>query len=153
MMSGMPLKTCWAFNKFWNNKFYYKAASCWLVLLIHTAMHGYMNIKKKKILLEKLTGSQLLKKFPAFYGTRRFVTAFTTACHLSLTWATAIQSMPSTSHFFKIHFILSSHLCSDLPSGPSPLDLPTKMPCPSHSSWYDDPNIWWAVQVTKHLVM
>jgi len=25
----VPLETCWAFNKLWNNKFYYKAASCW----------------------------------------------------------------------------------------------------------------------------
>ena len=45
MMSGMPLETCWAFNKFWNNKFYYKAASYWLFLLIHTTMHGSTNIK------------------------------------------------------------------------------------------------------------
>jgi hypothetical protein len=29
MMSGMPLETCWAFKKLLNNKFYYKAASCW----------------------------------------------------------------------------------------------------------------------------
>jgi len=29
MMSGMPLETCWAFNKIWNNKFYYKVSSCW----------------------------------------------------------------------------------------------------------------------------
>jgi hypothetical protein len=29
MMSGAPLETCWAFNKLWNNKFYYKAAYCW----------------------------------------------------------------------------------------------------------------------------
>ena len=29
MMSGVPLETYWAFNKLWNNKFYYKAASCW----------------------------------------------------------------------------------------------------------------------------
>jgi len=43
MMSGMSLETCWAFNKFWNNKFYYKVASCWLFLLIHTTMHGSMN--------------------------------------------------------------------------------------------------------------
>jgi len=28
-MSGVPLETCWAFKKLWNNKFYYKAASCW----------------------------------------------------------------------------------------------------------------------------
>jgi len=34
--------------------------------------------------LEKLTGPQLVKKFPAFYGTRRFITAFTSARHLSL---------------------------------------------------------------------
>ena len=44
MMSGMPLETCWAFNKFWNNKFYYKVTSCWLLLLIHTGMHESMNI-------------------------------------------------------------------------------------------------------------
>jgi len=29
MMSGVPPETCRAFNKLWNNKFYYKAASCW----------------------------------------------------------------------------------------------------------------------------
>jgi hypothetical protein len=34
--------------------------------------------------LEKLTGLQLVKKFPSFYGTRRFITAFTSARHLSL---------------------------------------------------------------------
>jgi hypothetical protein len=37
-----------------------------------------------KVLLEKLTGSQLDMKFPAFYGTRRFITAFTIARHFSL---------------------------------------------------------------------
>jgi hypothetical protein len=45
MMSGVPLETCWAFNERWNNKFYYKDASCWLFLLNHTAMHGSMNTK------------------------------------------------------------------------------------------------------------
>jgi len=35
-------------------------------------------------LLEKLTGSQLVKKFPTFYGTRRFITALTSVRHLSL---------------------------------------------------------------------
>ena len=37
-----------------------------------------------KILLEKLTVSQLVKTFPSFYGTRKFVTAFTSARQLSL---------------------------------------------------------------------
>jgi len=36
-----------------------------------------------RVLLENLTGFQLVKKFPAFYGTQRFVTIFTSACHLS----------------------------------------------------------------------
>ena len=45
-------------------------------------------------LLEKLTGSQLVKKFPTFYGTRRSITAFTSARHLSLSWASSIRSMP-----------------------------------------------------------
>jgi hypothetical protein len=33
--------------------------------------------------LKKLTGSQLVKKFPALYGSWRFITAFATTCHLS----------------------------------------------------------------------
>ena len=47
MMSGVPLETRSAFNKRWNNKFCYKVASCWLLLLNHTTMHGSMNIKLK----------------------------------------------------------------------------------------------------------
>jgi hypothetical protein len=42
----------------------------------------------------KLIVSQLVKKFSTFYGTQRFITAFTTARHLSLSWARAIQSIP-----------------------------------------------------------
>ena len=30
-----------------------------------------------RVLLEKLTGLQLVKKFPAFHGTRKFITALT----------------------------------------------------------------------------
>ena len=36
------------------------------------------------VLLDTLPVAQLVKKFPAFYGTRRFITAFTSARHLSL---------------------------------------------------------------------
>jgi hypothetical protein len=42
---------------------------------------------------EKLTGSELIKKFPAFYGTRRFITAFTRARHLSVFYR-RISSVP-----------------------------------------------------------
>jgi len=46
-----------------------------------------------RVLLEKLTGLQLVKKFPAFHGTRRFITALTSERHLSLSWASPIQSI------------------------------------------------------------
>jgi hypothetical protein len=36
------------------------------------------------VLLEKQTGFQLVKKFSAFYGSRRFITAVTSFRHLSL---------------------------------------------------------------------
>jgi len=32
MMRGVPLETCWVIKKYWNNKFYYKVASCWFFL-------------------------------------------------------------------------------------------------------------------------
>jgi hypothetical protein len=54
---------------------------------------------RSRVLLEKLTGFQLVKKFPAFYGTRRFITAFTSARHLSLSSPSSIP----TSHTLKIH--------------------------------------------------
>ena len=37
-----------------------------------------------RALLEKLTGSRLVKKFPAICETRRFITSFTSARHLSV---------------------------------------------------------------------
>ena len=64
-----------------------------------------------RVLLENLTGFQLVKNFPAFYGTRRFITAVTSARHLSLSWASLIHSTP---HFLKTHLniILPSTLGS-----------------------------------------
>jgi hypothetical protein len=40
-----------------------------------------------------LTGFQLVKKFPTFFGTQRFITAFTNARQLSLSWASSSQSI------------------------------------------------------------
>ena len=44
----------------------------------------YLLTPCSRVLLEKLIGSQKVKKFPAFYGTWRFITIITSACHLSL---------------------------------------------------------------------
>jgi hypothetical protein len=40
-----------------------------------------------RVLPEQLTGLQLVKKFPVFHGTRRFITALASVRHLSLSWA------------------------------------------------------------------
>jgi hypothetical protein len=69
-----------------------------------------------RIILEKLTGPQLVKKFPAFYATRRFITAFTTARQLSLTSARSIQSTPLHSTSWRSALILAFHICLGLPS-------------------------------------
>ena len=64
-------------------------------LLIHTLTYliTYSLTPRCRVLLEQLTGLQLVKKLPAFHGTRRFITALTTVRHLSLSWASPIQSI------------------------------------------------------------
>ena len=118
--------------------------------IFSTLSHKSHNLKRKKfltcwsgVLLEKLIGSQSVKNFPAFYGTQRFITAFTRAHHLSLSWARSIQSVPHphpTS--WRSILILSSHLCQGLLSGSffsfhhqNPVytpPLPIRAICPAH---------------------
>ena len=118
------------------------------------------------VLLEKLTGPQPVKKFPAFYGTRRFIAAFTSARHMSVSSATPIQSM-ATTHFIKIHrniilpptpgspkWPLSFRFPHQNPVCASPLPNTCYMPRSSHSSRFYHPNkIGWEVQIIKLLVM
>jgi hypothetical protein len=59
-------------------------------------------------LLEKLPIVQPLIKFPAFYGTRRFITAFTRALHWSLACARSIHSPPFHPLSLRSILILSS---------------------------------------------
>ena len=44
--------------------------------------YTYLLIPWCRVLIEKLTGLQLVKIFPAFHGTRRFITALTSFHHL-----------------------------------------------------------------------
>ena len=64
-----------------------------------------------RIILEKLTVSQLVKKISsAFYGTRHFVTVLTTASHLTLSRAKLNQSTPSRLFSLRVILVLPSHL-------------------------------------------
>ena len=109
-----------------------------------------LHTPRSRVLLEKPVGSWLVKKFPAFYGTRKFITALTTARHLSLSCASSIRSMPpppnSTSS--RSVLILSSYLRLGLLSGlfPSgflsksqytPLLFPIRAICPAHRIFLD----------------
>ena len=79
-----------------------------------------------RVILEKLTGLQLVKKFPAFHGTRKFITALTSVRHLSLSWASPIQSIYPHLTSWRSILILSTHLGLGLPSGLLPSGFPTK---------------------------
>ena len=63
-----------------------------------------------RVLLEKLTDSKQVKKFPAFHGTRRFITAFTSVRHLSLSWVSPFQSIHPHRTSWRSVLILSTHL-------------------------------------------
>ena len=70
-----------------------------------------------RVLLGKLTGLQLVKKFPAFPGTPRFITALTSVRHLSLSWASPIQSIYPHTTSWRSFLILYTHLHLGLPIG------------------------------------
>ena len=80
---------------------------------------------------------------PTFHGTRKFITALTSVRHLSLSWASPIQSIYPHPISWRSSLILSTHLRLGLPSGlfPSsfpiktlytPLSSPIRATCPAH---------------------
>jgi len=82
-----------------------------------------------RVLLDKLTGLQLVKEFPAFHGIRRFITALTSVRHLSLSWASPIQSRythPTSWRSFLILFIIIGQISK---SG-------TRTPLREYNAWW-----------------
>ena len=143
-----------------HGRMYIKKILTYLLTYLHTYLLTPWNTAP-----EKLTGSQPVKKYPAFYETRMFITAFTSARYLSLSWYRSVQSRPPHLTSWRSILILSSHLRVCLPSCLFPSGFPSKtntsplshtcyIPRPSHSSRRDHPNnIGWAVQITKLPIM
>ena len=89
------------------------------VLYCQYIAYTYLLTPWCRVLLEKITGLQLVKKFPAFHRTRRFITALTSVCHLSLSWASPIQSIYPHPTSWRSILTLSAHLRLGLPNLPS----------------------------------
>jgi len=70
---------CWQWEcpfEYWNERM--------LILTQHIPIHSHHLLTPlSRVLLENVTGLQLVKKYPTFYATRSFITAFTSARHLS----------------------------------------------------------------------
>ena len=104
---------------------------------------SYLPTPRCTVLLEQLTGLQLVKKFPAFHGTRRFISTLTSVRHLSVSWASPVQSIYPHPTSWRPILILSTHLRLGLPSGLfhsdfltktlyTPLSSPIRATCPAH---------------------
>ena len=115
--------------------------------------YAYLLTPWCRVLPEQLTGLQIVKKFPAFHGIRRFITALTSVHQLSLSWASPIQSIYPHPTSWRSILILSTHLRLGLPSGlffvrfshqdpihPPLLTHTRHMPSPSHSSRFYHPH-------------
>jgi len=79
-----------------------------------------------RVLPEQLTCLQLVKKFPVFYGPRRFITALTSVGHLSLSWVSPIQSIYPYPTSWRSILILFTYLRLGLPSVLFPFGFPSK---------------------------
>ena len=143
----------WELQPFWNNLgisrtvqglLYYRVGNNWVIYTsvsshklcsvlglnvtryLLTYLFTYLLTPWCRVLLEKLTGLQLVKKFPAFHGTPRFITALASVRHLSLSWASPIQSIHPHPTSWRSVLILSTHLRLGHPSGLLPSGFPTK---------------------------
>jgi hypothetical protein len=109
-----------------------------------------------RVLLERPIVAWQVKKFTAFYGTGRFITVFTRARHLSLSWASCIQSTPFHPISLKIHSNIIFPWTPGVPSGLFPSGFPTKIlygflnslvraTFPTYPHLFNHPNnVWWS---------
>jgi len=86
-----------------------------IFLVCSLATNTYLLTPRCRALLEKLNGLQLVEKFPTFHRTPRFITTLTSMRHLSLSWASPIQSNPTSTTNNILLSILYLNLLSVFP--------------------------------------
>ena len=106
------LAKLFAVETHFRNFIYHKHAKHTLTYLL-----TYLLAPWSRVLLEKLTGYAASQEIPWIFGTQKFITVFTSACHLSLSWANSIQFPQPPPTSWRFILILSSHLCLGLLSG------------------------------------
>jgi hypothetical protein len=154
-----PMVTCWIHRTFADPCYGWGDEQTAELFLLSVCYSNRANTKSKvnlllslltylltpysTVLLEKLTGWQPVKKFPTFYGTRRFITALKSARQMSIFWASSIQSGPPHTTSWISILILYSHLSLGLPIGFFPQVSPPKH-CthnsPSHTRYMPRPS-------------
>ena len=118
------ITACWIHMKYYSQTQHFRICHPTVKVLVQRPTIRHLLTPWCRVLLEKLTGLQLVKKFPAFHGTRRFTTALTSVRHLSLSWASPIQSIYPHRTSWRSILILSTHLCLGLSSGLFPSSFP-----------------------------
>ena len=109
------------YNTLYSNILYHTIPHCTILyytILYYTILYYtilYYTLWSR-VIPEKLTFSQLIRKFLMFCRNRSFITAFTSPRHVSLSWARLIQSVPPYPTSCRTILILSSHLSLVLPS-------------------------------------
>ena len=119
-------------NRFWKKKctpllFTYQIIH--LLTYLRTNLLTNLLTPWSRVLLQKLTGSAVSQEIPRIFGTQRFLTAPTSARHLSLSRANSIQSPQLPPTFWRSILILSSYLRLALLNGLFPSGFPTRTLC------------------------
>jgi hypothetical protein len=99
----------------------------------------FLFIPRIKVLLDQLTGLQLVKKFPAFYGTRRFITAFTsteTCAYPELAQSSPYPHipLPDPSEYYPSIYAWVSSVVS--------FPQVSLLPLPAINSWLSHPRLY-----------
>jgi hypothetical protein len=92
----------------------------------HIYILTYLLTPWSRVLLEELTVFQLVNKFHAFYGTPKFITAFTTSRHLSLSWAFLCE-------YFVTGYVFTVRSCQHIAQTPSWKTTTCRLPATDYS--------------------